>query len=327
MTRYDKPDWTKVVESLQSAETVVLACHVNPDGDALGSLLALTLGLGKLGKNTFATWGTKPLSVPPALAFLPGADQLRDYTDAPDAPVFVALDCGAAHRLGDLEAAARKSQTLINIDHHPGNEDFGTLNIVVTSASSTAEIVTRLLLDLDVGFDTGIATCLYTGVVTDTGRFQFSNSTPETLRLAANLLEFDVEHPAVAQEVYESAPFGYMKLLGHVLERATLSEDVRFIHSWFTRADLEETGVGPDETDSLIDAIRSTRDADVAAMFKEQADGRYRVSLRSKGPVSVGAIARNHGGGGHELAAGMTVDTVEAGVETILKELRAQVEH
>lgn len=323
MTRYDKPDWSGVVQSLRAAESLVVACHVNPDGDALGSVLALTLGLQKIGKQAFATWGTKPLAAPPALSFLPGVDRLRDYEDVPETPVFVALDCGAAHRLGEIEAVARRAQTLINIDHHPGNEDFGDYNIVVTSASSTAEIVTRLLLDLEVTFDSDIATCLYTGVVTDTGRFQFSNSSPETLRLAANLLEFDVQHPAIAQEVYESAPFGYMKLLGHVLERATLHDDVRFIYSWFTRSDLEETGVGPDETDSLIDAIRSTRDADVAAMFKEQVDGRYRVSLRSKGTVSVGAIARNQGGGGHELAAGMTVDDVASGVETILKELRS----
>jgi phosphoesterase RecJ-like protein len=160
--------------------------------------------------------------------------------------------------------------------------------------------------------------------VTDTGRFQYGNSSPETLRLAADLLSYGVQAPKIALEVFESAPFSYLKLLGRVLERATLFEAERFVYSWITRADLDDTGVGADETDLLIDAVRATRDADVAAIFKEQKDGNYRVSLRSKGPVSVGDIARVHGGGGHELAAGYTAVDVESAVGAILKFLRSE---
>jgi phosphoesterase RecJ-like protein len=321
--RYDSADWDDVVAVLKGAREVVLACHVNPDGDAVGSLLAVSLGLRQLGARTWPTWGTDPVVMPPAYAFLPGADSLVQPADVPDAPVFVALDCGAADRLGDLEAKAKAASTLVNVDHHPGNEGFGTHNVVVTHASSTAELAARLLLDAGVTLDKDIATALYTGIVTDTGRFQYSNSTPETLRLAADLLELGVPAPEVAIEVFESAPYGFLKLTGRVLERAVLHEDERFIYSWVDRSDLEETGVAMDETEKLIDVIRATNVADVAAIFKQQKSGEYRVSLRSKGPVSVGAIARARGGGGHELAAGFTAADVRAAADSIRDGLRA----
>ncbi len=318
------PDWAPVVAALRDADQVGLACHVNPDGDALGSLLALALGLRKAGKTAYASWGSKPATVPPSYRFLPGIDTIVQPADLPATPVFVALDCGAGDRLGDLEAKAHEAVTLINIDHHPGNDEFGHINVVVTTASSTAELVAALIREMDIEMDTAIATCLYTGVVTDTGRFQYSNSTPDTLRLAADLLELDVPASEIALEVFESAPFGYMKLLGRMLDRANLAPDEGFVYSWITLADLEETGVGMDETEKLIDILRGTRDAVVAAMFKEQSDGRYRVSMRSKGSVKVNTIAQARGGGGHDLAAGFTAPDVEKTATEIRKEMAAQ---
>jgi phosphoesterase RecJ-like protein len=310
-------DWDGALRALKDAEEIALACHVNPDGDALGSLLAASLGLQRLGKKTYPTWGTPGLSVPYSYTFLPGVDSIVDPSELPEVDTFLAVDCGAADRLGDLEEQACSAATLINIDHHPGNEGFGTHNLVVTTVSSTAELVARLLQDLGVEIDRDIATCLYTGVVTDTGRFQYSNSTPETLRLAADLLERGIDAQAVAHEVFESSPFNFLKLIGRVLDRAVLIEEEAFVYSWFTREDLNATGVPIDETEKLIDLIRQTRAARVAAMFKENDEGSYRVSLRSKGPESVGAIARALGGGGHELAAGFTADSVAQGVADI----------
>jgi bifunctional oligoribonuclease and PAP phosphatase NrnA len=310
-------DWDEAARVLKEADEVAIACHVNPDGDAIGSLLAASLGLRQVGIKTYPTWGAEPLRVPPSYTFLPATDTLMQPSEIPFTDVFLALDCGAADRLGVLEDRAKKAASLINIDHHPGNEHFGTINIVIENASSTAELVTRLLRDIGVEFDRDIATCLYTGVVTDTGRFQYASSTPDTLRLAADLLSLGVPAPEIAQEVFESSPFGYLKLVGRVLDRARLFEEERFVYSWITLADLEETGVALDETEKLIDLVRSTRAADVAALFKEQEDGKYRVSLRSKGPRGVGAIARARGGGGHELAAGFTADDIDASVEDI----------
>jgi phosphoesterase RecJ-like protein len=315
--RYGIEDWNEVVAALRDAPEVALATHVNPDGDALGSLLAATLGLAKLGKKVHPSLGASEDKIPASYAFLPGIDRLVGAEKVPATPAFVALDCGDVDRLGPLEDVARRSARLINIDHHPGNDSFGTLNVVVPTASSTAELVARLLEDLGVALDRDIATCLYVGVVTDTGRFQYENSSPDTLRLAANLISYGVHVPSIALEVFESSPFGYLKLLGHVLERATLFEEERFVYSWITLADLKDTGTTLSDTEKLIDAVRGTRDADVAAVFKEQEDGKFRVSLRSKGPVSVGEIARANGGGGHELAAGFTADDIESGVAII----------
>lgn len=319
--RFDVPDWDGAVGALRDAESVAIACHVNPDGDALGSLFAASIGLRRLGKTTYPTWGTSPAALPFSYEFLPAKDTLVQPGDVPEVDTFLAVDCGAANRLGDLEERARSAKTIINVDHHPGNDDFGTHNLVVTHVSSTAELITRLLQDLNVEIDRDIATCLYTGLVTDTGRFQYSNSSPDTLRLAADLLALGVPATDIATEVFESSPFGYLKLVGRVLDRAVLFEDVRFVYSWLTLSDLAETGVAPDETDKLIDSVRSTRAADVAALFKEQKDGKYRVSMRSKGP-SVGALARTRGGGGHELAAGFTADDVEQTVIALREELK-----
>ena len=319
--RYDNRDWDEVVRLLKESDDVALACHVNPDGDALGSLLAVSLGLRKLGAHTYPSWGTTPVEMPPAYAFLPGAETLVQPAEVPETPVFVALDCGAADRLGELEERAGGAAVLINVDHHPGNDNFGTHNVVVTHASSTAELAAQLLADAGVDLDRDIATALYTGVVTDTGRFQYSNSTPDTLRLAADLLERGVSAPEIAIAVFESAPYGFLKLTGRVLDRAVLFEDERFIYSWVERSDLAETGVAMDETEKLIDVIRATNVAEVAAMFKEQKNGEYRVSLRSKGPVSVGAIARVRGGGGHELAAGFTAADVHGAAQAIRADL------
>jgi bifunctional oligoribonuclease and PAP phosphatase NrnA len=326
LTRFDAADWDGAVAALQEAPDVVVACHVNPDGDALGSMLAASLGLRRLGKSMQVSWGDDDATVPFSYAFLPGANDIVRPRDVVPAEAFLAVDCGAGDRLGVLEPIARAASTVVNVDHHPGNDNFGTHNIVVTETSSTAELVHGLLLDLGVRIDRDIAICLYTGIVTDTGRFQYENAKPETLKLAADLLALGVPAPAIALEVFESSPFEYLKLVGRVLERAVLIEDERFVYSWITQQDLADTGVALDETEKLIDQIRSTRAADVAAMVKEQPDGSYRVSLRSRGPVSVGAIARANGGGGHELAAGFTAPGVEQAVEAIRSALKVAPE-
>jgi phosphoesterase RecJ-like protein len=320
--RFNAEDWPEVIAALRRADEVVISCHVNPDGDAVGSLLAASLGLRQLGKRTFPTWPglTGPL---PGYEFLPGTDSLMGASSLPEATTFLALDCGGGDRLAELHSRAKAAETVINIDHHPGNDNFGTLNVVVPEVSSTAEIVARLLQDLEVEIDVDIATCLYTGIFTDTGSFQYTNTSPDTLRLAADLLELGVDKTAIAQSVLENAPFGFLQLVARVLGRAVLHEKERFAYSLVTHEDLRVTEVKAEETDQLIDLLRSTRDADVAAIFKQQSGGTYRASLRSKGPVSVGEIARARGGGGHELAAGFTTEDVDATVAEIVAELGA----
>lgn len=322
MTRYEVADWDKAVELLRTASSFGLACHIDPDGDALGSLLGAALSLERMGKKVYPSWSAPSLEVPYSYRFLPGIPLLVLPSDIPEVEAFLALDCGAGSRLGDLVTPrAEAAQVVINVDHHPGNEGFGDLNVVVPTASSTAELVYYLLEDAGAPIDRDVATCLYTGVLTDTGNFQYSNSTPETLRLAALLLEHGVAKTDVAQQVYETAPFGFLRLVGRVLGRAELVPESRFIYSIVTDEDLSATGVSLDEIDGLIDLIRSTRDADVAVLFKERPDGSFRASLRSKGRVSVGDIARRRGGGGHELAAGFTTTDIAEAVAEIAAEL------
>jgi bifunctional oligoribonuclease and PAP phosphatase NrnA len=315
------PGLDQAASALEGADSVALACHVNPDGDALGALLGLSLALNQLGKETVASWGDSPVKVPLAYSFLPGADTLVQPEAVPVLDVFVALDCGAADRLGTLEAVARSTPVLINIDHHPGNDNFGHHNIVVTAASSTSELVAGLLRTMGASIDRDVATCLYTGIVTDTGRFSYRNTTPPTLRLAADLLEVGVDAPAIAQEVFEAAPFGYLKLAGRVLDRAALVSDAGLIYSWIERKDLDTSGLTLEDTGDLIELIRATRDAEVAALLKEQDDGTWRVSVRSRGR-SIGEIARQRGGGGHDLAAGYTVKDRETAIEDLQQALR-----
>jgi phosphoesterase RecJ-like protein len=321
MTRAEIPGLDAAVAAIRSAGRITVACHVNPDGDALGSLFGATLGLRKMGKEAAPTWAATPPEVPPGYTFLPGANLLVHPDELPQSDLFLALDCGAANRLGDLEDAAKAAGVSVNIDHHPGNDGFATHNVVVTTASSTAELVAYLLADLGIEMDHDIATCLYTGIVTDTGNFQYTNARPATLRLAADLLEYDVDKEHIAQQVYQTAPFGLLALMGRVLGRAKLFETERFVYSIVTHDDLRATGVVMEETDKLIDVLRSTRDADVVAIFKEQGDGGYRVSMRSKAPISVGAIARERGGGGHDLAAGFETTDIDATVAGIVDEL------
>jgi bifunctional oligoribonuclease and PAP phosphatase NrnA len=317
-------DWDGAIDALEKADEVVALCHVNPDGDALGSLLGASLALEKMGKKVRATWHDGTPRLPAGFGFLPGADLLVPASDVPASAVVLALDCGARDRLGDLEWHVDAAEVVVNVDHHRANDNFGTFNIVCESASSTAEIVARMIADLGVELDRDIATCLYVGIVTDTGRFQYANSSPETLRLTADLLGHGVDAPGVAVEVFESAPFGYLKLLGRVLERATLCASGRFVHSYLKLEDLEDTGVAPDEADALIDQVRGTRDADVAALLKEQPDGTYRVSLRSKGRVNVGTLARARGGGGHDRAAGFTAERLEGTAEELCRTVSSQ---
>ncbi|MEA2447379.1 MAG: bifunctional oligoribonuclease and phosphatase NrnA [Actinomycetota bacterium] len=315
-------DWDGAAAALRDAQRIGIACHVNPDGDALGSLFAAALALKESGKTVYPSWGSHPVKVPFAYSFLPGVDLLVQPEDWGEIDVFLALDCGNRSRLGSLEEVAKAAPISINVDHHSGNDEFGDHNIVITTASSTAELLMRLLIHSGADIDVDVATCLYTGIVTDTGRFSYSNSSPETLRLAADLLALGVDAPKVAQEVFESSPFGYMKLVGRVLDRAVLHAEERLVYSWITKEDLAETGIDAEETEKLIDLVRSTRDADAAGLFKEQSDGAWRVSLRSRGPRSVGELARARGGGGHELAAGFTAPDIETTVKSLLEDLR-----
>ncbi|MEX2275987.1 MAG: bifunctional oligoribonuclease/PAP phosphatase NrnA [Actinomycetota bacterium] len=303
----DRTQLDRAAELLSAATSVAIACHVNPDADALGSMLGLANFLRTRGVETICSFPNEPLEPPRWAALLPGSDRLVQVKEFPKRPsLMVTCDCASADRLGPLLGAASKAEELIWIDHHVSNDGLGTVPLIEPSASSTAEIVFRLLRRIGGAIPAETAACLYAGIVTDTGRFQYQATTPETLRVAAELREAPFDHARLVQALYEDNRFDYIRLLGTALERATLEAEDRLVWTYLTQADLVGAGVHAQETDDLIDGIRTAREADVAAVLKQQKDGRFKVSMRSRGDHDVAAVAEVFGGGGHRLASGYT---------------------
>lgn len=311
----------RALEILASAESVVLACHVGPDGDALGSMLAFGIAAQDAGKKVIASFGT-PFVVPQAYRFL-DADLLVPPSQVPESPeVMVTFDAGSADRLGELAGPASRAAKLVVIDHHVTNEGFGHVDLVDPEAAATAEIVAVLLDRLAWPVTEPVATALLTGLVTDTGRFQYSNTTPQTLRVAAAMVEAGARPEIIGRHVYEETPFGYLQAAGAVLARARLDRERRLVWSVLTQDDVASAGIGHGDTDPLIDAVRTAVESDVALLVKEMDGGRVKGSLRSRGRVDVGAIAAALGGGGHHNAAGFTLEGVaEDAVEAVRSRL------
>jgi bifunctional oligoribonuclease and PAP phosphatase NrnA len=297
----------RAAEALARAERVAIACHVNPDADALGSLLGLSLFLRTRGIDTVCSFGNDPFELPRWTSMLPGTDSLVAPAGFPKDPeVMVTCDTASMDRLGMLAASASKARELIWIDHHISNDGLGTVSLVDGKASSTCEIVSRLIDAMGGGMTAEIAICLYAGLVTDTGRFQYAAVHPETLEFGAALRRFEFDHARLVQTLYEDNGTAYLRLLGTALRRLVLEPDDDLVWTYLTQADLAEAGVEPSEADDLIDVIRTAREAGVAALVKQQRDGRFKVSMRSRGDRDVQAVASAFGGGGHRLAAGYT---------------------
>lgn len=306
---------------IADARRLVLVCHVGPDGDALGSMLGLAVAARRAGIEVHASFG-EPFTLPDTYRFLP-IDLLVKPGAVPATPeVVVTFDAGSLDRLGNLASVAAAAGTLIVIDHHASNTGFGHINLVDPAAAATAEIVHLLLKRLGWQIDPVVATCLHTGIVTDTGRFQYSNTTPQTLVTASRLVEAGARPEVVGQHIYEEVPFGYLSLAAAVLARARLDPDRRVVWTVLTKEDLDRAGISLDEADPLIDAVRVARESDVAMLVKEVESGRVKVSLRSRGRVDVGAIAVELGGGGHHNAAGFThVGTSDDAISQVLARL------
>jgi phosphoesterase RecJ-like protein len=305
-------DTSAVVQAIQDHDRFVVTSHDNPDGDALGSLLAAHLALEALGRDSvMVLGGTTPL--PGEYSFLGLEDQglRRDAPPDTAARVLVAVDCAQASRIVE-PTLVQEALLTIDIDHHHDNTRFGDVNLVVEDASSTAEVLADLFEELGVALTPEIAEALYTALVTDTGRFQYSNTTPKALRLAARLVEAGADVSKVFARVYESTPFPKLKLLARALERATPLVDGRVVVSELVRADFREAGAEEPYSEGIIDHLRSVEGAELVALIRELPNGAgpaRKGSLRSRPDgVDVSAIARAFGGGGHRRAAGFSTD-------------------
>lgn len=311
----------KAAATIDASTRLALACHVGPDGDALGSMVGFGLAARAAGKHVVAGFGS-PFIVPANLSFLP-TDLLVEPERFPERPeTMVVFDAGSRDRLAELGSPAGDAGTLIVVDHHITNEGFGDIVLNDPAAAATAVVVVDLLDELGWPISAQIATCLLTAVVTDTGRFQYSNTSPTALRLAARLVEAGARPELISQRVYEEAPFGYLKVAGIALGNAVLDNELSMVSTMVGHHDLEEAGIDWGDIDNLINTLRLAEEADVAVLAKTGADGKVKVSLRSRGATDVGALAAELGGGGHRLASGFTYegDAAEA-----IEEVRTRI--
>jgi phosphoesterase RecJ-like protein len=292
---------------LADTDSVALACHVGPDGDAFGSMMGFGLAARNAGKKVVTSFGS-PFVVPYNLAFLPtvGLVPPDEFPESP--PVMVVFDAGSADRLAELGHQAGTAGTLIVLDHHITNEGFGDIAVVDGDVAATGVIVAELLGVLDWPITPDIATCLHTAIVTDTGRFQYSATKPSTFKLAAGLVAAGADTDFIGQQVYEQAPFGYLRAAGAAMSRAELDAEAGVVSTTITHQDLADAGIDWGDIDNLINAIRLPVEADVAVLAKVHEDGRVKLSMRSRGGTDVGAIAAGFGGGGHRFASGATVE-------------------
>jgi phosphoesterase RecJ-like protein len=322
-------DLAAVVEALRAHDRFLLITHENPDGDALGSLLAMKRALDQLGKDSLMyLYGDLPL--PQEYRFMALDELTRVLPEDASERVLVALDCANERRLGPDPTILARAPLTLNIDHHHDNSRFGRIDLIVPDASSTGEVLRDLFRELGVELTPEIAEPLYIALVTDTGRFQYSNTTPKALRLAAELVEAGADVHRVFQGVYESVQFAKLKLLARALERAQVYDGGAIVVSHLLRADFHEVGAAEPYSEGIIDFLRGVEGAEMAVLIREppRTDGlapSRRVSLRSStDELDVSAIARKSGGGGHRQAAGFSTEaTIPEITEFLVREFAA----
>ncbi|MBV9097002.1 MAG: bifunctional oligoribonuclease/PAP phosphatase NrnA [Frankiaceae bacterium] len=312
-TAVSLPDarWAEAVALIEGASDATLVCHVAPDGDALGSMLGLARVLRSRGVDVTCTWGDERWAVPAPYTWLPDIETVVPPSAVPSAPsLLVVLDTASRDRLGVLGARADACGALLVIDHHAHNSGLDGVQLIDPAAAATAVVVEELCRRMGAVLDVEAATLLYVGLVTDTGSFQHSVTTPAVHAVAGRLLAAGVQPDAVAQQLWGSRPFGFARVLGAALSRLSLDPSAAggrgLVWTWTSTSDLATAGLGLDEIEPVIEAVRAVREADVAAVFKQDVDGSFRVSTRSRGATDVGAACVALGGGGHRMAAGFT---------------------
>lgn len=303
----------EVASILSSEKKVLVTTHIKPDGDALGCLIAVHRAMLQAGADSIM-YLAGDSAIAPEFAFLSTLEEVR-YRDTPEdasSRTLIAVDCGNAERIGNdglVEAAPR----IINIDHHGDNSRFGDVNLVVAGASSAAEIIYNIFRKMGTEITPEIAEALYTGILMDSGRFQYGSSTPSTLRVAADLISRGVDHTEVFRHLYESVPLAKAKLACRMMDSLTIACGGRLAISILEIDDFEAVGAGAELTDGLVNDLRELEGVQVAALIYarppngESSESYYRVSLRSSSTtVNMQRIASERGGGGHEQAAGFS---------------------
>lgn len=305
----------KIIQQLTNSSRVLLASHANPDGDAIGSLLAMGIALERLGREVTLY---NESAIPAVYRFLPSVDSIqKEVTDPERFDTAVMLDCGTLDRVGSAVDAIAAIPAIVNIDHHATNTRFGQYHLVDVDACATSEIVYRLIQSMGLEMNLAMATAIYTGILTDTGSFRFSNTNRAAFSICEAMVALGVRPSIVAQHVYGTYSLGRIKLLNLALDSIEISNNGSLSIMTVTREMLSNTGTQPEDADGLINYARRIQDVKVAALIHELDNGngvstgrkRFHVSLRSDGSVDVSRIASDFGGGGHAGAAGFSVES------------------
>ena len=310
-----------IIQQFNSSNKILVVCHANPDGDAIGSLIALGLALETLNKK-ITLYCESP--IPAVYRFLPAVHRVVKKIGRLNFDAAVILDCGDLSRVGKAVSFVKQIPVIVNIDHHVTNTGFGHLQLIDTSACATAEIVYRLIKQMGLSFDKPIATSIYTGILADTGSFRFSNTNKAAFAICQEMVELGVDPHNIAQHVYGTYSLSRIKLLNLALDSIELSKNGKLSIMTLTKDMFDETHTQSEDVDGLINYAKRIEDVEVAALIQEQHNGkkrsktpnRFHVSLRSDGAVDVAAIASLFGGGGHSSAAGFSIESTLSNIKS-----------
>ena len=324
-----RKEFLKTARLLIDSKKVVLASHLNPDGDALGSLLALTHLLKTMGKEA------TPIStdgVPAIYQWMPGSEWVVTGSEDRDFDLAIVVDAGAIERIGSSQLSTiHSAKTLIDIDHHVADTVFGDVRILDSTSASTAEIICRLIKTLNrlskrEWMSEEIADCLMTGVITDTGSFKYPNTTPSTFKTAAYLQSFGAKSASINELVYENRSLASLKLQARALNSLQISADGKVAWTYVSARDIEECGASDADTEGIVGLVRAIDTVQVALFFREIVGKKIRISLRAREGSDVNKIANIFGGGGHRLAAGCSIEPpLEESMKLVVAEAVRQV--
>lgn len=314
-----------MIKAIEEAKTVFITAHVGPDGDTLGSMLALKFALEKARDHIHTVDCVISGKMPDVYGFMPGIREVHRM-EAPDGllekdqyDLAISVDCGSLDRLGPAAAYFQGAKTSVNIDHHISNEQFGTLNVVDTAAAASGEVVYDLLQTMNVPLDANIATCLYTAIVTDTGGFKYSNTTAKVMEVSAKLVAAGANPEYIFKQLYEEKPLAQLRLQADAFIRSKLNETETICWTVVTRDLLATHGALEEHVDGVVETLRRIDTVLIAMVLKETEEGHTRVSMRSDThDIDVAKIMTDFGGGGHKMAAGCTIEKPPAEAEKML---------
>ncbi len=314
-------DFQQIIELFENKNRFLITSHQDPDGDSIGTLIGLYKFLTGLGKDVIVY---NQGNLPKKYKFL-DPDNIINFDDKPldfDPENVIVLECPEIERIGFVQKYISKDMTLLNIDHHPNNRNYGHINYVDESASAVAEIIFDIIKSNGHRITPDIAEAFYVGIASDTGRFKFANTSSDCFEAVSELVSAGANPKTVADKIFSSYPAGAIKLLGHLLQSLKLFDNGRICVLILKQADLEKYDVQMEDTEGIIDYSLVIEGVKVGALFKERGKSVVKVGLRSQNGINIGEFAKSKGGGGHDNAAGFTVELpIDEAVDTIVKEI------